>query len=155
WNVQGPRGLQGPQGTTGPTGPQGPQGLAGPQGPQGPQGDRGPSDLYLREVGARIDLPPGVRTEIASVDVPQGWYDVSASTLLQSTATAHTTDCMIAVNGVNFGVSGVALAPTPSPLGYDEATLGVEAPILAVSAGTTISLACQSSAESGQPADVA
>jgi hypothetical protein len=101
-------------------------------------------------------LPPGVQTEIGSVDVPQGSYDVRASILLQSTGAAHTTDCVIAVNGVNFGGSGVALAPTPSPLGFDQTTLTVEAPVLAVSAGTTtIALACESGAGSDQPADVA
>jgi hypothetical protein len=103
-------------------------------------------------------LPPGGLTEIASVDVPQGSYDVRASILLQSTATtaAHITTCGIAVNGVNLGGSSVVLAPTPSPLGNDETTMAVEAPVLASSAGTTtIELACESAADSGQPANVA
>jgi hypothetical protein len=164
WNMQGTPGPQGaagatgPAGPAGPAGPQGPQGPSGPGGPAGPQGERGPSDDYVRETGSRIDLPSGVLTEIASVDVPQGSYDVRASILLQSTATtaAHITTCGIAVNGVNFGGSSAVLAPTPSPLGFDETTLAVEAPVLAGSAGTTtITLACESSASSGQPPDVA
>jgi hypothetical protein len=63
--------------------------------------------------------------------------------------------CALAVNGVNFGGSQLALAPKPSPLGYDENTFAVEEPMIALSAGTTtISLLCTSGA-SGEPADVA
>lgn len=136
WNVQGPTGPKGEVGATGPVGP------AGPAGDTGSQGPAGPPTVYWRTSTGRIDLPPGIATQIAHVDVPQGSYLAGAAPVIQSVSAApHPISCSIQQDGINFGGSST-LAPARS-VDASQVTLPVEAPIIAFDAGITrITLVC-------------
>jgi hypothetical protein len=67
WNQQGVKG------STGQTGTPGQQGAAGPQGPQGPAG---PSYVQGKYVGSK--KVPGSWTDVATLNVLKGHYEISA-----------------------------------------------------------------------------
>jgi hypothetical protein len=104
---QGPQGIAGPKGDTGPQGPTGAKGDQGAPGPQGAKGDTGPAgpahftDIQQISID-RADVPNGNDTTVATLNLPQGHYVITAD------ATAHnksndvkTWDCRLFGNG-NF-----------------------------------------------------
>ena len=73
WNQQGPQGIQGPKGEPG---------AQGVPGPQGPQGDAGPSDAFVKRAPDGYVSGSWYPYDIASLDLPQGKYVISANATL-------------------------------------------------------------------------
>ena len=108
WSQIGPQGTQGVPGIKGDTGPQGPAGDKGDQGApgaQGAKGDTGPTgpahSTDIKQVSVdHADVPNGNDTTIATLNVPQGHYVITAdATVHNESNDVNTWNCKLFGNG--------------------------------------------------------